>query len=48
MNLGGGEEESNKEGGQGEELNEYGAEWFAEIDDSWYPGMYLITNSKKE
>ena len=50
MDLGGGEEEESKEGHKGEEAEgceECGGDWFNEVDDSWYPGMYIITKTEE-
>ena len=50
MNLGGGEEEENKEAHKrhgAEGCNECETDWYTEEDDSWYPGLYIITKTKE-
>ena len=50
MNLGGGEEEENKEehkGHEAEGCNICEMDWYTEVDDSWYPGFYIITKTKE-
>ena len=51
MNLGGGEEEEeNREEHKRLEAggcNECETDWYTEEDDSWYPGVYIITKTEE-